>query len=48
MKMNKKFYRKVADYMPVPLPKPKQREPILDEDGNEIPIITVTCEGIEW
>lgn len=48
MKMNNKFYRKVSDYMPVPLPKPKQREPILDEDGNEIPIITVTCEGVEW
>ena len=36
MKMNNKFYRKVADYIPVPLPKPKQREPILDEEGNEI------------
>ena len=35
--MNKKFYRKVADYMPVPLPKPtmKQNKPLLDEDGNE-------------
>ena len=50
MKMNNKFYRKVADYIPVPLPKPtmKQNKPLLDEDGNEIPIITVTCEGIEW
>ena len=44
--MNSKFYRKVADYMPVPLPKPTPRK--LVEDGKEVEIITVTCEGVEW
>ena len=45
--MNSKFYKKVADYMPEPLPRPTPKA-LRDVDGGEIPIITVTCEGIEW
>ena len=49
MKMNKKFYRKVSDYMPVQLPKPQLKPRfIFDEADGLIPIITVTCEGVEW
>lgn len=44
--MNPDFYVNVADYMPEELPRPTRKK--LMEDGVEIPIITVTCEGIEW
>lgn len=44
--MNKKFYRNVLDYMPELLPKPRKKKPM--EDGVEIPIIHVLCEGPEW
>lgn len=47
--MNSKFYINVAKKMHekninLPRPTPKLR----DIDGGEIPIITVTCEGVEW
>lgn len=44
--MNPDFYVNVADLMPEELPRPTPKK--LMEDGVEIPIITVTCEGIEW
>ena len=44
--MNQDFYRNVADYMPQLLTRPTRKK--LMEDGVEVPIITVTCEGIEW
>lgn len=44
--MNPDFYVNVADYMHEELPRPTPKK--LMEDGVEIPIITVTCEGIEW
>jgi hypothetical protein len=44
--MDEKFYRNVADKMPELLPRPTRKK--LMEDGVEVPIITVTCEGIEW
>lgn len=45
--MNSKFYKNVADYMPRPLPKPTPRKPV-DEEGKEIEVVSVICEGIEW
>lgn len=45
--MDERFYLNVADAMPVRLPRPTPKKPLM-EDGVEIPIITVTCEGIEW
>lgn len=45
--MNPDFYVNVAELMPEKLPRPTQK-PLIDEDGSVIPIITVTCEGIEW
>ena len=44
--MDEDFIIKVADYMPTELPRPTPKR--LMEDGEIIPIITVTCEGIEW
>ena len=49
--MNRDFYVNVAELMskeiiPEKLPKPTRKK--LMEDGEEIQIITVTCEGIEW
>ena len=41
-----KFYVNVADLMPKELARPTARK--LMEDGVEIPIISITCEGIEW
>lgn len=46
--MNPEYYRDVADYMPIPLPKPSYKPNLVDEEGNRIRIITVTCEGREW
>jgi len=46
--MDTEYYKNVADYMPVPLPRPVKRAPLRDEDGEIIPIITVLCEGAEW
>lgn len=44
--MNSDFYVNVAELMPEELPQPTPKK--LMEDGKIIPIITVTCEGIEW
>ena len=46
MMLNEEFIIKVADYMPVKLPKPT-RKPLM-EDNKVIPIISITCEGEEW
>ena len=46
--MNPEYYRNVADYMPIPLLKPSYKPNLVDEEGNRIRIITVTCEGREW
>ncbi len=48
MMVDDQFYVKVADHMPIPLPRPKKRENKLIEDGVEIPIIHILCEGEEW
>lgn len=44
--MDEKFYRNVAEEMKKFLPKPRPK--LKDIDGEVIPIITVTCEGVEW
>lgn len=44
--MDEKFYRNVAEEMKKFLPKPRPK--LKDIDGGVIPIITVTCEGVEW
>lgn len=45
--MDESFHINVADFIPVLLPRPNQKSRFF-EDGVEIPIITVTCEGVEW
>ena len=44
-KMNPHYYINVADYMPEELPRPSRKK-LRDEDGVEIPIISITC-GVE-
>lgn len=44
--MDERFYRNVAEAIPENLPRPKRKK--LTEDGDEMPIISITCEGEEW
>ena len=41
------YLRRVKDYVPVMLPRPRKRLPLYDCDGKEIKIITVTIGALE-
>ena len=42
--MDERFYYNVAEAMPENLPRPRKK---LTEDGEEIPIISIICDGVE-
>jgi len=42
-----KYMKLVKNYIPIPLPRPRKKQPLHDSDGNTIPIISVTIGALE-